>query len=206
LSGLAATFSIVATPGITTIKSFTYRDAVEEWGNSYHFVGDPPSDDAGWDAIVSALITMEKAVLPITTSIVRAYCYPDLSPHHPSVLTVTDATFGSTSGSLSTPSGSFLAPGDAAMWIRWKTARTNTHGKPIYLRKYYHGVIVTPAGGDGDSVESTQHTALLTLGTALNTAAGDWPGIAGPDGVAPGARAVSPYATTRTLRRRGRRP
>ena len=196
----------MATPGVTLIKSFTYRDAVEEWGNSYHFVGDVPSDDAGWESLVSALVAIEKLVLPLTTSIVRAYCYPDLSPHHASVLTVTDASFGATTGSLSTPSGSFLAPGDAAMWIRWKTARTNTHGKPIYLRKYYHGAIVTPAGGDGDTIESTQHAALNTLGTALNGVSGDWPGIAGPDGVAPGARAVSPYVTTRTLRRRGRRP
>ena len=196
----------MATPGITLIQSFTYRDAVEERGNSYHFVGDAPSDDAAWELVVAELVALVKAVLPVTTSIVRAYCYPDLSPHHDSVLTVTDATFGATTGSLSTPSGSFLAPGDAAMWIRWKTARTNTHGKPIYLRKYYHGVIVSPAGGDGDTIQSDQHTAYLALGTALNTPSGDWPGLCGPDGVAPGARAASTYATTRTLRRRGRRP
>lgn len=197
---------MTAIPGVTTIKSFTYRDAVEEWGNSYHFVGDAPSTDADWESLVGALVALEKTVLPITTSIVRAYCYPDLSPHHASVLTVTDATFGSTPGTATYTTGSYLAPGDAAMWIRWKTDRLNSNGKPIYLRKYYHGVIVSPAGGDGDSIQSDQHTALLSLGTNLNATSGDWPGIAGPDGVAPGARAVSAYATTRTLRRRGKRP
>lgn len=92
------------------------------------------------------------------------------------------------------------------MWIRWKTARVNTHGKPIYLRKYYHGVIVSPASSDGDTIESTQKTALDSLGPALNATSGSWPGIAGPDGVAPGDALASTYATTRTLRRRGKRP
>lgn len=201
-----ARLSGVATPGITTIKSFTYRDAVEEWGNSYHFVGDAPSTDADWISLCSALATLEKTVLPITTSIVRAYCYDDLSPGHDSVLTIDPGGIFPIVGTATYTTGSYLAPGDAAMWIRWKTARTNTNGKAIYLRKYFHGVIVSPAGGDGDSVQSGQYSALLALGASLNGTSGDWPGIAGPDGVAPGAHTASPYATTRTLRRRGRRP
>ena len=92
------------------------------------------------------------------------------------------------------------------MWIRWKTARVNSNGKPIYLRKYYHGVAIAPETGDGDLIVFEQRTALGTLATGLNTAAGDWPGIAGPDGVAPGASTHSFYATTRTLKRRGARP
>jgi hypothetical protein len=196
----------MATPGVTTIKSFTYRDAVEEWGNSYHFVGDPPSTRADWVLLVSSLIALELPVLPITTSVVRAYVYDDLSPGHDSLYTIDTADFGSSPGSATYTTGSYLAPGDAAMWVRWKTARVNTHGKPIYLRKYFHGVILTPAGGDGDTIQSAQHSALGTFGGAVNGTSGDWPGIAGPDGVAPGDHAVSTYATTRTLRRRGARP
>lgn len=196
----------MAVAGVTTIKSFTYRDAVEEWGNSYHFVGDPPSDRAGWVSLVSALITLEKTVLPTTTSIVRAYCYPDLSPGHDSLYTIDGDSILPVAGTQTYTTGTYLAPGDAAMWCRWKTARVNTHGKPIYLRKYFHGVLVTPAGGDGDSIETTQKTALETFAGNVNGTSGDWPGIAGPDGVAPGDHAVSSYATTRTLRRRGVRP
>jgi hypothetical protein len=192
-------------PGITSIKSFEYRDAVEEWGNTYHFDGDPPSDEAGWLDLFVELAALEKTVLPITTSIVRAYCYDDTDDH--SVFTLdTDAGFTSVAGTATYTTGSYLAPGDAAMWIRWKTARLNSNGKPIYLRKYYHGVIVTPAGGDGDTIQSGQHTALEALADSLNTVTGDWPGLVGPDGVVPGANKVSTYATTRTLKRRGARP
>jgi hypothetical protein len=192
-------------PGITSIKSFEYRDAVEEWGNTYHFDGDPPSNDADWLSLFEALVAIEQPILPITTEIVRAYCYEDTDDH--SVLTLdTDSGYTPVAGTATYTTGSYLAPGDAAMWIRWKTARTNSNGKPIYLRKYYHGVIVTPAGGDGDTIQSAQHSALLTAATALNTSSGDWPGLVGPDGVVPGASKVSTYATTRTLKRRGARP
>jgi hypothetical protein len=194
-----------APAGITSIKSFTYRDAVEEWGNTYHFLGSAPTDLAGWEALASALFTMEKTVLPITTEIVRAYCYE--STDDDSVFTLDTGEAGlPVTGTATYTTGSNLAPGDAAAWVRWKTARVNTHGKPIYLRKYYHGVIVSPAGGDADTIQAGQVTAYRTLGTDLNTPAGDWPGICGPDGVAPGASTSSSYVTTRTLRRRGRRP
>lgn len=196
----------MATPGVVTIKSFTYRNAVEEWSNGYHFVGDPPDTDADWLTLVAELVTLEKAVLPGTTQIVRAYCYPDYSPHHDSSLTIEGTSFGAPFGTLAVGSGSTLAPGDAAVWIRWKTARLNTRGKPIYLRKYYHGAVITSDGSDADTVEAAQVTALGSLATSLNTTTGGWPGIAGPDGVAPGAHTVSPFVTTRTLKRRGVRP
>lgn len=200
--------SMANPPGITSIKSFTYRDAVEEWGNTYAFLGDAPSDLAGWEALAAALFAMEKEVLPITTEIVRAYCYDDiLADPQSAAFTLDTGEAGLPVTGLATyTTGSYLAPGDAAAWVRWKTARTNTHGKPIYLRKYYHGVIVSPAGGDGDTIQAAQVTAYRALGTALNTPSGDWPGLCGPDGVAPGASTSSSYATTRTLRRRGRRP
>jgi hypothetical protein len=195
----------MSAPGITSIKSFTYRDKVEEWGNTYHFVGDAPSNPTDWISLAAALFALEKTVLPITTDIVRAYCYEDTDDD--SVLTIDTGDAGlPVTGTATYTTGSYLAPGDAAAWVRWKTARVNTNGKAIYLRKYYHGVIVSPAGGDGDTIQSAQASAYVALGTDLNDVSGDWPGIAGPDGVAPGASSASTYATTRTLRRRGARP
>lgn len=196
----------MATPGVITIKSFSYRGAKEEWSNGYHFVGSHPSDDAGWISLVTSLVGLEATALDSDVQLLRAYCYDDFSPGHDSVLTVTDADFGSTYGALSAVSGSARAPGDSAAWIRWKTARFNTNGKPIYLRKYYHGILITDDGHNADHIEAAQATALGTLATNLNGTSGDWPGIAGPDGVAPGASMVSPFVTTRTLRRRGKRP
>jgi hypothetical protein len=196
----------MATAGVNLIKSFLYRGNVEEWGNGYHFVGDPPSDHAGWLSLVEDLVAIEKATLPGTVSYERAYCYPDFSPGHDAAFTIEKTEFGSPLGSLGVTSGSTLAPGDAAVWVRWKTARTNTHGKPIYLRKYFHGAIITSDGSDADTIEAAQVTSLGVYAGAIATSSGAWPGIAGPDGVAPGAHAVSPFVTTRTLRRRGRRP
>lgn len=196
----------MATPGVNVIKSFLYRGAVEEWSNGYHFVGDPPDNHDDWLALVAELVILEKATLPGTVAYERIYCYEDFSPGHDAVLTIEKTEIGSPLGSLSVVSGSTLAPGDAAFWVRWKTARENTHGKPIYLRKYFHGAIITSDGSDADTLEAAQVTAAGTYAGLVNTATGAWPGIAGPDGVAPGAHAVSPFVTTRTLRRRGRRP
>lgn len=196
----------MATPGVNVIKSFLYRGAVEEWSNGYHFVGDPPSDHAGWLSLVEAIVGIERLTLPGTVSYERVYCYEDFSPGHDAVQTIEKTEFGSPLGALGVTSGSTLAPGDAAFWVRWKTARENTHGKPIYLRKYFHGAIITSDGSDADTLEAAQVTAAGTFASTVASSSGDWPGIAGPDGVAPGAHAVSPFVTTRTLRRRGRRP
>lgn len=195
-------------PGITSIKSFNYRGAIEEWGNTYAFLGDPPADLTAWEGLASALFTMEKAVLPPNVTIVRAYTYDDVNadPQHASFTLDTGEAGLPVTGTETVGGGGTLAPGDSAAWVRWKTDRTNTHGKPIYLRKYYHGVIVVAADSDGDTIYSDQVTKYRALGTALNTASGAWPGLCGPDGVAPGASTSSSYATTRTLRRRGRRP
>lgn len=196
----------MAAPGITVVKSFIYRGSREEWSNQYHFVGSAPSDDAGWEALNTALINLEKLALNDTVRYERVYCYEDTS--HDSVFTDPYITrVGTVTGSLSPGGGASIAPGDSAAWVRWKTARLNTHGKPIYLRKYFHGIELAIAGDSGaDAVYSVQKTALEDFGTGVNAAVGSWPGIAGPDGVAPGASAASTFVTTRTLRRRGRRP
>ena len=193
-------------PGITMIQSFTYRQSVEEFSNQYHFDGDPPADHSAWDDLATELVTLLLPIYPSTVSLVRAYCYEDTDDD--SVYTIEGAGVfsGPPTGTLSLGSGHYQAPGDAAMWIRWKTARLNSNGKPIYLRKYYHGVIIAPETGDGDLILFEQRTALGTLASSLNTVTGDWPGLVGPDGVAPGASAHSMYATTRTLKRRGPRP
>lgn len=195
----------MAEPGITSIKSFTYRGNVEEWGNTYHFDGDPPANPADWLSLYEALVDLEKPIFASSLSIVRAYCYEDTDDH--SVLTLdADSGFSPVSGTLSITGAHAQAPGDAAAWCRWKTARVNSKGNPIYLRKYFHGVITQIDGGDGDNIAAEQKTALQNFADDVNAPSGDWPGLVGPDGVVPGANRVSTYATTRTLKRRGARP
>ena len=195
----------MSAPGVISVKRFTYRGAMEEWTNGYHFVGDAPANPTEWDSLFNALWDMEKLIFSPTTFITRAYGYEDFSPGHTSVysldLVPTSSEIAGTFTALDQRSA-----GDQASTCRWKTARFTSKGKPIYLRKYYHDIQTTAASGEGDNLESAYKTALTTLATDLNTISGDWPGIAGPDGVAPGASEVMPFATTRTLKRRGKRP
>ena len=196
----------VAAPGVTLVQTFTYRGNAEEWSNTYHFVGDAPSDDTGWRDLVDSLAGKVAHGLTTQVTIIRAYCYEDTDDDAVFVYDMLGES-AQVVGQVAITS-MHVAPGDVAAWIRWKTSRTNSKGHPIYLRKYYHSVLLAGETGDAwDQLETgTYKPSLETVGTDLNTSFGDWPGIAGPDGVAPGAMVVSTYTTTRTLKRRGKRP
>lgn len=185
--------------------SFPYRGDDEEWSQQYHFTGSAPSTDTDWRSLCDDLGALLQATLGYQTKIVRFYCYEDTDDDSVYTYELADWS-GTLTGALTKTTGDDWTPGDTAAWVRWKTARTNTHGKPIYLRKYFHGVFVTPAGDEGDALATNWKTALETFGAAVNSTSGDWPGIAGPDGVAPGLVKASSYVTTRTLKRRGVRP
>lgn len=194
---------------ITLIKKFTYRgDVNEEFSNQYALTGSIPSDATAWKALADALIAEEKKCYTSVVAVVRAYGYSDDAEDAPSVWSYDYAAgTGAVAGTLS-PSGTWTqAPGDAAVWVRWKTSRTNTNGKAIYLRKYFHGATFAYATSP-DTVTTSQRTALDNLGTKLR------------DGSFLDARTIrsrthaetilssgsSPYVTTRTLKRRGKRP
>ncbi len=196
----------MAAPGVTVVYEFQYRGNPEEWSQQYHFTGSAPSDDAGWNDLITSLVGILQSAITDRVTLIRAYGYEDTD--HDAVYTVAapDAPFPAV-GAAST-AGADVAPGDAAAWIRWKTARSNSHGKPIYLRKYFHSVILAgEADDDQDSLASGFKTGLEVIGASLLAGVGDWPGIAGPDGVAPpGPVLASTFVTTRTLKRRGPRP
>lgn len=198
------TYRLVAdTPSIVLVQSFTYRDAPEEWSNRYHFTGTAPADVTGWHDLAVALFTLVKPCLPATNTLVRAYGYLNDTDHAVATVDFTVSPYTPIAGTA-TVSGN-VAPGDAAMTVRWKTDRLTSKGKPIYLRKYFHGVLLNTA--DTDKIAAAQETALSTFATAVLS---DWGStsshLAGPDGVTPHAPAASIWATTRTLKRRGRRP
>lgn len=195
----------MAASGVTVVYSFLYRGAAEEWSQQYHFVGDPPGTDADWISLGSALAALLLPTLASAVTVERMYCYEDTDDDSVYTFVLADHSVDG-AGELVAGAGNVETPGDSASWVRWKTARTNSNGKPIYLRKYFHGVFCSVAGGDTDTLSSGYKSALEDFGGAVNDVSGDWPGIAGPDGVAPGASAASPFVTTRTLKRRGIRP
>lgn len=210
---------MAAATGLTIVKRFNYRgDASEEYSNTYWFTPlTPPADAAAWRALFNAIVAVEKTIYPGQVEVIRGYGYNDDTGHRPgdsgavapSVwqldLRVSPETVVGGTLTVSTPLA--RAPGDSAVWVRWKTSRvTSPGGKPIYIRKYFHPAVFT--GTAPDTVDPSQKTQLLALGALLD------------GGTLPGARKIttagqsdtilnhgcSNFITTRTLKRRGKRP
>lgn len=193
------------TPSITIVKRFPYRgDTMEEFSNKYHFSGDVPGDDAAWKTLADAIIAAERPMLPASVSFVRAYGHEAGNEFAVATIDYTAPPLTPVAGTLAV-SGVAKAPGDAAFWVRWRTAHKNSRGKWIYLRKYFHGVLIGTT--DGDIVATQQKAAAEAYAPKMTD--GSLPGgvkICGPQGAVAGPAAVSTYTTTRTLKRRGKRP
>lgn len=192
------------TPSIVIVKRFTYRGQPEEFSNRYHFSGTTPASTADWTTLATAIINAEKLTVESGVSFVKAYGYEagnDNSvaqiDYSISPLTVTNGAIAITGQKCS---------GDVAATARWYTGASSSRGKKIYCRKYFHGVHqqVEP---DQDKLDSGQKTALETFCAKLID--GTLPGsfkYCGPQGAVLSAPEVNQYLTTRTLKRRGRRP
>ena len=195
---MADTWSLV------TVKEFTYRDQAEEFSNRYYFNGTMPDTPLAWETLFNALNVEEKKIYSQDVIITRAYGYNAFQV--PSIWTV-DLKVSPrvpVTGTLAAGSAA-PAPGDVAATVRWETGLLNSRGRKIYLRKYYHGVYIDST--DRDKLWPTQRTAIG--GYANFLASASLPGgatLAGPHGVTGGVSLVNPYLTTRTLKRRGRRP
>ena len=195
--------------GLTIVKRFTYRgDDHEEWSNTYHLTGDIPADSSAWHAVFSSVADAESLLYPPTTEIVRAYGYDSDADDATAVWTLDLVESESPiPGALTGWGTQPKAPGDSAAWVRWKTSRENTNGKPIYLRKYFHDVLEN-ALGEPDKLWTDQRTAMLGFAETMR----DGSLIDGrtitarlhDDTIIGGNASV--YLTTRTLKRRGKRP
>lgn len=192
------------TPKITVLKSFSYRGSAEEYSNTYHFSGTTPANDAAWKTLFDALVALERPVLNAAHAWVGGYGYNAGSEH-------ANWSYDYAANAVTRPVGTMAngtqvpAPGDAAIWVRWRTADLSSTGKPVYLRKYFHGALRDP--GDADVIGPAQKTALGTFGAAM--IAGTLPGsvkVCGPQGSVASAPLACSYLTTRTLKRRGKRP
>jgi len=192
------------TPSITIVHKFTYRDQPEEWSNTYHFSGTTPANRAAWKALADAIIAAEKLTQYSTTSFVRAYGYEAGNENSVAQIDYTVApdapvVVGTYAGSGRKTSG------DVAATVRWYTGASSTRGKKIYCRKYFHGIDASTS--DADEVDATHSGVLATFAAKLID--GTLPGsfkYCGPQGAVLSAPQVAAYLTTRTLKRRGKRP
>jgi hypothetical protein len=194
---------------LVVIKRFSYRgNALEEFSNEYCLTGATPADAAAWRTLFDALVAQEKTVYSGGVSVVAGYGYDSESPTAHAVWSV-DLTISPNTPVAGT--GGFTsgirAPGDAAVWCRWKTDHNNSKGKPVYLRKYFHDAW---AGSNAtiDSVYGLQLTALNNFATKMKDGTFLDGRIIKPPGYSAAiiSSGAGPYITTRTLKRRGKRP
>jgi len=199
---------MAAQASITIIKDFSYRGALEEYSNTYHFTNDAPTTQAKWQTLADAIILAEKAIHLSTTRIIRVVGHKaGVKPRdffHDYLALGTQVA-----GTLALQAGNDENPGDVAGWVRWSTDQFTSRGKPIYLRSYYHNVASGNTRLTCDTMSTTMKTAMETYATAWNTGFSDGTTTharSGPNG-AVGLTPVlaSQYVTTRTLERRGRR-
>lgn len=196
---------MAAVTGLTVVKKFPYRgDPNEEFSNTYHFKSLPPGDDASWEVLVSDVVNREKTCFSSNCTYVRAYGYDSdaADAHH--VFAKDFAIPGPP------PIGTFVAPGsgrgagDQAACLWWKSDQLTSKGKPIYLRKYFHDIWIPALGGD--SLDTTYVTALETFVSpaGIQSVHGGLRGRERDMNIL--AAGVIGFATTRTLKRRGKRP
>jgi hypothetical protein len=194
---------------VTVIKKFSYRGvSTEEFSNKYYLSGSVPSDGTAWRTLFDSIVTGEKICYPSNVTVVGGYGHDSDDPNASAVWSVDLVALSATVAGTLSPGGTWTqAPGDAAVWLRWKTSRLNSKGKPIYLRKYMHPAIINTAASP-DTINAAQKTNLETFGGQMY------------DGTHFGNRTIrsrthaetvlshvaSTWITTRSLKRRGRRP
>jgi hypothetical protein len=195
--------------GILIIKRFVYRGVNEEWTNKYWLTGDIISSQTEFEDAFYGLANAEKAVYTNRVTIIGGYGYDDSTTNAPSKYAIDLEQGGNSTipGTLPTTGGE-QNPGDTAVMCWWKTTRrTNPGGKPIYLRKYFHDTI-NATGSGSDAVETAQAAALQSFADALSnpTALGRAIAAQGHPNETLLAYGHHPWVTTRTLKRRGKRP
>lgn len=197
--------------GVTIIKSmFRHGVAGEEWSNHYHLTGTDPANSTAWRTLFDLLVAQEKTLYSSACSVVRGYGYDDDDPTAHAVWSVDLTASPNTPvpGTLSVASSRQM-PSDAAAWVRWKLDRLNSKGKPVYLRKYFHDQWGPTSSTDTtkDNVLAGWKTNALAFGNTLRvTGLSDGTKIRDTAGAALLGHSCSDYFTTRTLKRRGRRP
>jgi len=196
---------VAAVTGLTLVKKFNYRsDTSEEFSNTYHFKDLPPGDDASWQVLMYDVLNEEKTVLNGGTTYTRAYGYNSDDPKASAVFSHDFVAAGSPPVGIFPGGSGHLMAGDQAGCVEWRLDRKNTRGKWIYLRKYFHGGLVSNTSPD--SLEAIWVTALSNFASVMH-------GTGMHGGIRPRAydanitaTEVIPWVTTRTLKRRGKRP
>jgi hypothetical protein len=198
---------------LVLVLSFSYRGAPEEYSMKFHFNGAQPASEAGWKTLTDEVWTALKPGFNTSSALQRSYGYedhPGWDPGEP-LLSVSTVDYvneygGAVPGTKASESSTPKSAGDQAIYARFPTPKRSTKGKPVYLYSFIHDVYVSPT--TAENITAAQRTALLTAFTKLaDGSLTNFGKRTTPDGIAVGTPPTMPgYMTTRTLKRRGRRP
>lgn len=190
---------------MVSIKRFDYRGVTdEEYANEYMLTGSTPADTTAWAALRDALWAQEKTVVSSVVQFRALYGYNSVDPTATAIYSYRDISGSPLVGTYAGVAADRQS-GDAAVWVRWGLDRFNTKGKRVYLRKYFHPAYAS--SGSYDTVAASWVTAGNAFGTKMRDGTFlDGRVVVDKLGTLSVGALASPYITTRTLKRRGKRP
>jgi len=195
---------VATVTGLTLIKQFTYRgQAGEEFSNTYWFKNNPPGGPDNWDVLANDILVIEQRIFPSTVTFSRAIGYDSNDDHAQHVYQTNFAVPGPPpQGTFAATAGDIEMAGDQAACIQWPTDRIAGKGKRTYLRKFMHAGYVAP-GAPADALSNDYGAALILYGDQMRTQHGGLRSRLNDLNVV--GTSVSPWVTTRTLKRRGKK-
>lgn len=188
-------------------KQGSWRGVPEQWSNGYCFSGTEPADRAAAIEFFNAVFALE-GNFHRGQQLVKGYYYPDTNDGTVvkwgnDYLTDGSAAQVSPGGLLNSGPTNKLSLEQAAL-MRARCGETSK-GKPRYVMKYFHGVFAKQTNPD---LLDTLNVSVVTPELEKWTN-GTLPGgakLCRPDGLVCATPQLRPFITTRTLKRRGKRP
>lgn len=187
---------MAATPSLKVIKSFPYKGGTKLWSNRYHFNGGTPADSTHWTTLSDAVVTSEKGNYTSDVTIVGTVGYAagsEVPVFSKSYSTAGVGTWGSAP----------LAPGDAAILLRYSTTARTSKNHPVYLFNYFHGVYTSGIAAP-DVPNPTMKGQIDTYAAAWISGFSDGTNTlvrAGPNGATATGHFVETYITHRDFPR-----
>lgn len=154
--------------GVSIEKSVTFRGGLQPFANVYYYEAPlPETDGPGWNVLVDNLVTIEKAIHGTPVNFVRGRLWRADGTQAQNVMIVDKALNGT--GAL----GAATALDRERAVLIQIAAGTDSRGRPVKLRKWFHinaGVI---SGAAVDNAQLTQTATLTTAQRAAMAAVGE---------------------------------
>jgi len=127
--------------GVNTLKSTSFRNATQHFGNTYYFEAPvPPTADVTLNDLIDDLVAWEKTIHGTTVNFVRARLWSQIGTPAQNNMLIDRSLSGTGSA---TAHGSLDK--ERAWLIRFR-AGVDTRGRPVYLRKWFHLDALSIAG------------------------------------------------------------